>query len=200
MTPTQAQSVKAIVSRYWPVTKKWTDDEWDVFGEACERLPLEVSQCDAALRHHKATVEKYPGVAALVKCLREVCQGPSRGASPIERDDYPNIKAYRAQLLARGERLSSEAQPADVVLAWWKQTLTFIMEMRGDVPAKYRHDFMADCANLAGIGEADAIVRWDWLMGEIIDVPVNIERAEKFAYTRKEAKRIATATQSRSMT
>lgn len=178
-------ATRRTVEGLWPRTASgryaWTDMEWSLFVETCAGLNIEHAQAEAALRNYKASTDKYPQVGGLVRAMKgAIPQTAARGVSPRTEQPYPSVAAYRAQLRCHNVTLPEDASRADVVLAWWRQTIEFVMAFRGDVPPAYRDDFSADCIGMAGMSDRETSEQWDALMEFAATVPQCQKRTRVF--------------------
>lgn len=173
MNASDATATRAIVASLWPRTSSgrfaWTAMEWSTFIESCGRLSISTDQADAALRNLKATSEKYPSVAGLLKAMKsaspECAEQPSVSEPTLTRADF-----MRKLLAASG--IVVDGGDAEVLRAYWLDGLHATMRMRGDVPPHYRDDFKADAA-ACHVGQTEADDVWDWLVGQVVDIELD---------------------------
>jgi hypothetical protein len=177
MTPNEVSNAQGLIQSLWP-RSKWSPQEWEVFQEKAVRLPIDGEQAAAAIRELKATSDKYPSVALLLAAMRGACQETPRGVSPVDVAPYPSVSAYRAQMKCHGVVLPETASPADVVLAWWRQSIEFRMKAWGDIPNSYQYDFAQDCRTIGRMTEIEIAEWWDDLMAFASTVPPCPRRTE----------------------
>lgn len=177
MTPNEVSNAQGLIQSLWP-RSKWSPQEWEVFQEKAVRLPIDGEQAAAAIRELKATSDKYPSVALLLAAMRGACQETPRGVSPVTAVPYPSVSAYRAQLKCHGLTMPDDSSPADIVLAWWKQTIVFRMAMHGDIPPERQGDFAEDCRTLGRMTEMEIAEQWDSLMLYAMELPVCQQRRD----------------------
>lgn len=177
MIHSEIDSVHAIVREKWPRVK-WGDGEWSDFDDGLTSLPIEVEQARAALGNLKRTSDKYPTVAGLLKAISGAVPLKHHGASPATlTSQYPSVPDYRAQLACSGIVMPDTASNADIVLAWWKQTLVFRMAAWGDIPPSRQADFAEDCRTMGRMTEIEIAEQWDDLMAYCNTIPLCARRS-----------------------
>lgn len=164
MTPTQTKDVVAAVQGLWPRCK-WTADEQDVFEERVRRLNIEPDQAEAAIRNLKATSDKFPQIAHLLKALENARNRPTVQA------DAPRPPTTRLTEMARRNGLHPSASPVEIVVAEWKAWGRASMKIRGECPTRYYKDFQGDMMSLARATERECDEWWYAIVESVQDVP-----------------------------
>lgn len=87
MTPTDTGTAAQIIRSLWPRCR-WEAEEWNLFAEKVAHIEIDAEQARAALRNLKATSDKYPTIAAVLKALANAQAKKIRTAEAAEAKGY----------------------------------------------------------------------------------------------------------------
>ena len=154
MTKHEVDSIVNMIRKLWPRCK-WTEDEQDVFEERAERVSIELAQAEAAIRNVKATSDKFPQIATLLKALDNARN------RPVVQADAPKPTSCRLSEMARRNGLSLvSANKVEVVVADWHGKARASVRIRGTVPDSHYREFAQDMLELARAAEREVDEWW----------------------------------------
>lgn len=174
MSPNEVEGCMAEIGRLWPrvmSAKGWTKDEKILFGERAARVHCSQEQAIAAIREYKATEDKFPSVAGILKCLRRL--NPTGTISPPRGPEghtlHPRLAHMVKRLHHEGLPISPSEDPKNIVAHYWGMSCRITADLLGFVPADRFDGIYRDVMEIWRDDHERADKAREWLIGRFAD-------------------------------